>query len=60
MKRALTYTRGAGRVTACVWGLANAAPPEALYQDRVTVIEPHIMAEERSRAMTCHKINYIS
>ena len=34
MKQDLTYTRGADGVTACVWGLANTAPPEALYQGR--------------------------
>lgn len=46
IKRALTYNRGADGVTACVWGLANAAPPEALYQDRTTVIQPHIGQRE--------------
>ena len=41
MTQTLTYTRGADGVTACVWGPANVAPPEAWYQGRTTVIQPH-------------------
>ena len=55
MKRALTDTRNADTVTVYVCDLINTAPPEAFYQDRVTVIQPHINTKERSRGMTSHK-----